>query len=147
MSSITTAKQSALIEYSSLSQPSHCPLGMYIIPSSSNALIWTGVLFIHRGYYASATLHFSLSIPNSYPSSAPTVTFLPSTNDTPLVFHPLVNQLSGNFNLRANERFKNWTRGRDYLWMVLHFIKDSFKKAGLDKVREEDCENREAWRL
>ena len=33
----------------SIRHPSHCPLGMYVVPSTTSLLIWDGVLFVHRG--------------------------------------------------------------------------------------------------
>ena len=37
------------LEYASLCHSGHCPLGMYIVPSIEDLLVWDGVFFVHRG--------------------------------------------------------------------------------------------------
>ncbi|CEQ38636.1 SPOSA6832_00073 [Sporobolomyces salmonicolor] len=132
-----TARQEALMEFSALGQANHCPLGMYIWPTE--VFRWSGVLFIHQGYYASSVLHFTLSIPASYPSKPPSVTF-----DSP-VFHPLVDPVSGR--MRLDARFPHWRPREDFIWSVLHFVKGAFKRRALDELREAVCANPEAYRL
>jgi hypothetical protein len=46
--------------------------------------IWTGVLFVQNGPYASAILRFQIRFPTSYPDVPPVVIF---TTD---IFHPLL---------------------------------------------------------
>jgi hypothetical protein len=36
-------------EYANLRNQSHCPLGMYIVPSVASLLLWDGVFFVHKG--------------------------------------------------------------------------------------------------
>ncbi|KAM0747262.1 UBC-like protein [Meredithblackwellia eburnea MCA 4105] len=134
-----TARQEVLIELSALGNPSHCPLGMYVLPDKEDVFKWHGVLFVHKGYYASAVFHFTVLIPTSYPSSAPQV-FFPST-----IFHPLIDPTNGKFHL--NSRFPTWRPRVDFIFHVLHFVKASFKRASLDQVREASCANKEAYRL
>lgn len=113
------AKVEVAIDYAALSVKDHCPLGMYVIPSTETLLVWAGVLFVHQGsiqqvisqaikcscycfegYYADAILKFRLTFPTSYPDQPPVVQF---TTD---VFHPLVAQNDGTMNLRT--RFNPW---------------------------------------
>jgi hypothetical protein len=37
------------LEYAGLRNRDHCPLGMYVVPSSDNLLIWDCVFFVHQG--------------------------------------------------------------------------------------------------
>ncbi|KAK4197227.1 hypothetical protein QBC40DRAFT_232582 [Triangularia verruculosa] len=50
--------------------------------------LWSGVLFVRKGPYATAILRFQISFPDDYPDSAPLVTF--STD----IFHPLISPLT-----------------------------------------------------
>lgn len=109
---------SVSLEYIALLHGGHCPLGIYVIPSSSNLLAWDAVFFVHQGqyrivtsdpesvvgwtilgYYADAILKFRLSFPSNYPESSPSVFFLTD------VFHPLISS-TGAFNLAP--RFRPW---------------------------------------
>lgn len=98
---------------------------------------WSGVLFIHQGYYRGAVLHFTLMIPSSYPSKPPSVTF-----ESP-VFHPLVDPVSGS--MRLDWRFPTWRPREDCIWNVLHAMKAAFKRKALDQLREAQCANVEAY--
>lgn len=134
----STARQAALLELSTLSAPNHLPLGVWLLPSS-NPLLLHGIYFVHRGYYADSILKFTISLPPTYPNAIPTVTFL-----SPLPFHPLVDARTGVFNLDG--RWTSWQQGRDFLWILLHYIKGCFKRRALDEVREIDAVNAEAYR-
>lgn len=98
------------------------------------------MLSIHKGYYAGAILHATLTIPPSYPHAIPRVTF-----DSTSVFHPLVDPVSGN--MRLDSRFPTWRPRQDFIWNVLHFVKAAFKRRTLDDLREPLCANVEAYRL
>ncbi|KAF7332197.1 UBC-like protein [Mycena kentingensis (nom. inval.)] len=125
-------------EYASLQHRDHCPLGMYVVPSD-NIAIWDCVLFVHKGYWADAVFKFRLTFPHNYPEAPPSVKFV-----TDVVFHPLVSQNSGVFNLAP--RFRPWRPKEHRIFDVLHYIKASFKKHALDEVKEADCLNKEAFR-
>lgn len=43
------ARTAVTLEYASLINTGHCPLGIYVVPSSSNLLVWDGVFFVHQG--------------------------------------------------------------------------------------------------
>ena len=44
-----TTRTAVSLEYASLRHAQHCPLGMYVVPSAENLLVWDAVLFIHQG--------------------------------------------------------------------------------------------------
>jgi hypothetical protein len=105
------------LEYASLRFQRHCPLGMYVVPSVESILFWDAVLFVHQGvclavfprhfvslrlqgYYADSILKFRLNFPANYPDRPPVVQCLTD------VFHPLISQKNGFFNLAP--RFRPW---------------------------------------
>ena len=55
-----------------------------------------------KGYYSDCILKFRLVFPQDYPNSSPQVQFLTD------VFHPLISQKDGSFNL--SPRFRPWRR-------------------------------------
>ena len=44
-----TTRTAVSLEYASLRHAQHCPLGMYVVPSAENLLVWDAALFIHQG--------------------------------------------------------------------------------------------------
>ncbi|KAI9302923.1 ubiquitin-conjugating enzyme/RWD-like protein [Cunninghamella echinulata] len=127
-----------LTEFINLRNPSHCPLGVYIIPSSDNLNVMYGVVFVHKGYYRSGVFKFRMFIPETYPDHPPSVTFLTD------MFHPLVDS-QGNVSL--SQQFPTWRPHQDYLFHVLHYIKNMFKRVILEKLVDKHCYNKEAYRL
>lgn len=111
------ARTAITLEYASLRNVGHCPLGIYVVPSSSNLLVWDAVFFVHQGrpqnsrhciyqlvvmligYYADSILKFRLTFPGTYPENPPAVDFVTD------VFHPLISQ-TGSFNI--SPRFRPW---------------------------------------
>ncbi|KAE8377805.1 hypothetical protein BDV26DRAFT_203069 [Aspergillus bertholletiae] len=75
-------KHQLLLEFASLNHAA--PPGLYVSPVPNDPTLWTGVLFVRSGPYASAILRFQIRFPPSYPDLPPLVTF--STD----VFHPLI---------------------------------------------------------
>ncbi|KAG2205818.1 hypothetical protein INT47_004001 [Mucor saturninus] len=131
-------KYELMTEFINLKNPNHCPLGIYIMPSSENLNVWYGVLFVHQGYYRSGAFKFRVAIPESYPEYPPAVTFMSD------MFHPLVD---GGGNLSISQQFPTWRPYEDYIFHVLHYIKNIFKKAVLDRLVDKHCHNKEAYRL
>ncbi|KAI0723153.1 UBC-like protein [Earliella scabrosa] len=127
------------LEYASLRHTGHCPLGMYVTPSPDNLMVWDAVFFVHQGYYTDSILKFRLTFPSNYPERPPVVQFLTD------VFHPLISQQDGTFNLAP--RFRPWRPKEHHVFDVLHWVKAAFKKHALDEIKEADCFNKEAYRL
>ncbi|KAG0741736.1 hypothetical protein G6F57_005927 [Rhizopus arrhizus] len=127
-----------MTEFINLKNPNHCPLGVYVMPSSENLYVWYGVIFVHQGYYSSGTFKFRLAIPESYPEYPPAVTFMSD------MFHPLVD---GGGNLSITQQFPTWRPYEDYIFHILHYIKNIFKKNILDRLIDKHCFNKEAYRL
>jgi len=138
-SSTALARTAVALEYASLRHAGHCPLGMYVMPSPDNLLVWDAVFFVHQGYYADSILKFRLTFPTNYPDRPPAVQFITD------VFHPLISQQDGSFNLAP--RFRPWRPKEHHIFDVLHWIKAAFKKHALDEIRDVDCFNKEAYRL
>lgn len=127
------------LEYASLRHHHHCPLGMYVVPSFENLMVWDGAFFVHQGYYADAILKFRLIFPFNYPEGQPSVQFVTD------IFHPLIASQTGIFNM--SRRFRPWRPKEHHAFDVLHYVKSAFKKQELDQLRETDCLNKEAFRL
>ncbi|PKX93771.1 putative ubiquitin-conjugating enzyme [Aspergillus novofumigatus IBT 16806] len=75
-------RQQLLLEFASLKHAA--PPGIYISITPGDPTLWSGVIFVRSGPYASAILRFQIRFPDSYPELPPLVTF--STD----VFHPLI---------------------------------------------------------
>ncbi|TCD70807.1 hypothetical protein EIP91_001497 [Steccherinum ochraceum] len=133
------ARTTIALEYASLRYPHHSPTGMYVTPSPESLFVWDVVFFVHQGYYSDSILKFRITFPPNYPERPPVVQFLTD------VFHPLVSQQDGSFNLAP--RFRPWRPKDHHVFDVLHWVKAAFKKHALDDVREGDCLNKEAFRL
>ncbi|KAI8642257.1 ubiquitin-conjugating enzyme/RWD-like protein [Parasitella parasitica] len=108
------------------------------MPSSENFNIWYGVIFVNQGYYSSGAFKFRVAIPEAYPEYPPAVTFISD------MFHPLID--SGG-NLSLSQQFPTWRPCEDYIFHVLHYIKNIFKKAVLDTLIEKYCPQKEPYRL
>ncbi|CAO3589915.1 unnamed protein product [Absidia cylindrospora] len=108
------------------------------MPASDSLSVLYGVVFVHKGYYRSGVFKFRMYIPESYPDHPPSVTFLTD------MFHPLVDS-QGSVSL--SQQFPTWRPHQDYLFHVLHYIKNMFKKGVLEKLVDKHCYNKEAYRL
>ncbi|KIJ56784.1 hypothetical protein M422DRAFT_197967 [Sphaerobolus stellatus SS14] len=137
--SSSTVALTIAMEYANISSTrQHCPSGIYIIPSES-IYHWDGVLFVHQGYYADSVLKFRLTFPRNFPENPPRVNFATD------VFHPLISQKDGLFNL--SPQFRHWKSKEHHVFHILHCIKAAFKRAQLDQLEEKDCLNPDAFRL
>ena len=105
-----------IVEYKSLR--AFAPSGVYTIPSIQDIYKWYGLVFIRGGEYQGAVFKFRLEIPNDYPSSAPSVYFISH------VFHPLVAPETGLLNI--SPKFPIWTPRKDFIFLVLNYIKYIF---------------------
>ncbi|CAJ0932566.1 unnamed protein product [Ranitomeya imitator] len=95
--------------------------GVYVQPSYRSALMWFGVIFIRNGLYQDGVFKFSVYIPDNYPDGeCPRLVF-----DIP-VFHPLVDPLSGELDVRR--AFPRWRRNHNHIWQVLMYARRIFYK-------------------
>ena len=111
-----------LDEYRHVSR--NIPSGMIVVPSFHTLLEWHGVLFINQGWYKGGVFKFVIHIPVDYPESAPSVYFFNR------VFHPLVDDKTGKLDL--SPAFPSWKSGRDYIVLVLSYVKKLFYKKELN---------------
>lgn len=116
----------------------HLPVGMVVAPAFHTLLEWHGSIHIKDGYYKGAIFKFVINIPVDYPASAPGVYFFNA------VFHPLVDPVTGKLDLSI--AFPTWKSGRDYIVLVLAFVKKIFFKRELNSflisMPRADFENR-----
>ena len=89
------------------------------------------------GPYSGGIFKFTVMFPPHYPSVPPKIRF------TSEVYHPLITD-HGDFSLRP---LGKWTASQISMTNVLHFIKQSFKKKGLENLRENWCVNPDAFKL
>ncbi|KAJ5925944.1 hypothetical protein N7454_007454 [Penicillium verhagenii] len=75
-------KQQLHLEFSSLRHAA--PPGVYVSLAPGDPTLWSGVIFVRSGPYASAILRFQIRFPDIYPDLPPLVTFATD------VFHPLI---------------------------------------------------------
>ncbi|OAA58376.1 hypothetical protein SPI_06449 [Niveomyces insectorum RCEF 264] len=86
---VTARYDSTKTELSQLRmQEKACPDGIFVTLTPGDPSLWSGVIFVRKGPYASAVLRFQISFPDTYPSLPPLVTF--STD----IFHPLITPLT-----------------------------------------------------
>ncbi|KAF4823865.1 Protein crossbronx-like protein [Colletotrichum siamense] len=79
-------RQHLLAEFAGLKQA--CPEGVFVSLTPGDPMLWSGVMFVRHGPYATAILRFQISFPDTYPRLPPLVTF--STD----MFHPLITPLT-----------------------------------------------------
>lgn len=79
-------RQHLLAEFAGLKQA--CPHGVFVSLTPGDPSLWSGVVFVRKGPYATAILRFQVSFPDTFPSLPPLVTF--STD----MFHPLITPLT-----------------------------------------------------
>ena len=87
--------------------------------------------------YTGGIFKFTIMFPPHYPSVPPKLRF------TSEIYHPLITD-HGDFSLRPMGK---WIPSQMFTTNVLHFVKHSFKKKGLESLRETWCVNPDAFRL
>jgi len=100
------------------------PSGMVVAPAFHTLLEWHGIVFVNEGWFKGGVFKFVIHIPVDYPESAPAVYFFNR------LFHPLVDQETGRLDLTP--AFPSWRSGRDYLVLVLLYLKKIFFKRELN---------------
>ena len=102
----------------------HLPSGMLVAPAFHTLLEWHGSVHITDGFYKGGVFKFVMNIPIDYPAAPPSVYFFNQ------IFHPLVDPDTGRLDL--SPAFPTWKPGRDYLVLVLSFLKKIFFKRELN---------------
>jgi len=105
-----------LMEFKKLKH--QAPPGLYVLPSAHSLRLWHGVIFLRKGLYKNGIFKFFLKIPESYPDNGPRVVFISQ------VFHPLIDSSSGELDISI--QFPKWTPNRDYIVLLLAYIKKIF---------------------
>ncbi|PVU93451.1 hypothetical protein BB561_003264 [Smittium simulii] len=101
--------------------------------------VWYGCVFVHSGLWNNAVFKLKIIFPQEYPYESPKIYFLNK------IFHPLVKESDGEFNLKP--QFPTWKVYEDYLFLALAFLKDSFNNYLLSTLTLDDCFNTEAYSL
>jgi ubiquitin-protein ligase len=108
------------------------PSGMVVVPSFHTLLEWHGIVFVNEGWFKGGVFKFVIHIPVDYPESAPCVYFFNR------ITHPLVDATTGRVDLTP--AFPTWKSGRDYLVLVLLYLKKIFVKKELFDVDFACCD-------
>ena len=110
------------IEYKHLAK--HAPGGVYLMPCSSLHDIRTlhGVIFVRRGLYREGIFRFVMTLPAEYND----INTHPSIVFTPSIYHPLIDPVSGELNLRVEESLREWVPGKHFILTALVFLKKIF---------------------
>jgi len=114
-----------LMEFKKLKH--QAPPGVYVIPSAYSLRLWHGVIFLRKGLYKNGIFKFFLKIPESYPDNGPKVLFISQ------VFHPLIDASSGELDLSI--QFPKWTPNKDYIVLLLAYIKKIFYNTSFWEAR------------
>lgn len=101
----------------------YTPPGMFILPDLKSIHTWHGIILVRSGFYKDTVQKFSIVIPKDYPIVPPQVFFVSP------VFHPLIDQNTGELDLRP--KFPVWKAKKDFLFMVLRYIKAVFVQKDL----------------
>lgn len=160
-------------EYNALRNRGHCPIGMYIMPSTESEMVWEAVLFIHKGklfaihqyVYISWVIRILRGCDSSVSYLLPKR--LPFSTATGPVRHRRISSTNIVKGRNAQHHItvrKLEVRGRimvfeirtyagdthrpteHRIFHVLHWIKSVFKKEVLDNVQEGESLNKEAYR-
>ena len=110
-----------MFEYQTL--VNYLPQGMFVVPAIRSLHLWHGIVFIRSGIYQGGVFRFTIEIPVNYPLAAPKIVFCCS------IFHPLINQDTGELNL--NSKFCDWRPKKDFIFMVLRYVKSIFHQKEL----------------
>jgi ubiquitin-protein ligase len=105
------------------------PNGMVVAPAFHTLLEWHGIIFVNEGWFKGGVFKFVIHIPVDYPESPPAVYFFNR------IFHPLVDSETGRLDLTP--AFPTWKSGRDYLVLVLLYLKKIFLKKELNSFFNE----------
>lgn len=117
------------------------PGGVYLLPEFNNIRRLHGVIFVRRGLYRDGIFRFVMTLPPTYNdwNTHPHIVF------TPPVFNPLIDPVTGEFDLTVDDILKEWNPDRHFLQTALTFLKKAFYTTSFDSY--ETVANQEAKRL
>lgn len=130
------------IEYKHLK--SHCPGGVFIVPSLDDIRLFHGVIFIRRGAFTNGIFKFTLTCPQNYNdvNTHPKVVF------SSYVYNPHVHPRTGEVDITIP--YPDWQPYKHFLVTVLTYIKKIFYIKDFNDLSEEEqlrLPNQEAYRM
>ena len=116
------------IEYKHLK--SHCPGGVFIVPSLDDVRLFHGVIFIRRGVFTNAIFKFTITCPPQYndTNTHPKVVF------SSYVYNPFVHE-TGEVDLKIP--YPEWIPHKHFLVTALTYIKKIFYIKDFSDLSEE----------
>ena len=117
------------IEYKHLK--SHCPGGVFIVPSLDDVRLFHGVIFIRRGVFTNAIFKFTITCPPQYndTNTHPKVVF------SSYVYNPFVHPETGEVHLKIP--YPEWIPHKHFLVTALTYIKKIFYIKDFSDLSEE----------
>ncbi|KAL7493105.1 hypothetical protein ACHAWT_002188 [Skeletonema menzelii] len=117
------------IEYKHLK--SHCPGGVFIVPSLDDVRLFHGVIFIRRGVFTNAIFKFTVTCPPQYndTNTHPKVVF------SSYVYNPHVHPETGEVDLKIP--YPEWIPHKHFLVTALTYIKKIFYIKDFSDLSEE----------
>lgn len=98
------------------------PPGVYLLPEFDDIRHLHGVIFIRRGLYRDGIFRFKMTLPPAYND----VNTHPEIIFTPAVFNPLIDPVTGQLNISADESLQTWNPERHYIVTALTYLKKVF---------------------
>jgi ubiquitin-protein ligase len=128
------------IEYKHLK--SHCPGGVFIVPSFDDIRLFHGVIFIRRGAFTNGIFKFTLTCPPKYndANTHPKVVF------SSYVYNPHVHPQTGEVDMTV--AYPEWRPDKHFLVTALTYIKKIFYIKDFNDLSEEQKQklpNQEAY--
>ncbi len=128
------------IEYKHLK--SHCPAGVFIVPSLDDVRLFHGVIFIRRGPFTNAIFKFTVTCPPGYndTNTHPKVVF------SSYVYNPYVHPETGEVDLKIP--YPEWIPHKHFLVSALTHIKKIFyikDFSDLSEAAKKRLPNQEAY--
>lgn len=100
----------------------NAPQGVYVLPEFDQIRTLHGVIFVRRGLFHDGVFRFRIDLPPNYNefNSHPIVTF------TPPIFNPLVDPVTGQLDLKIDEKLQEWHPERHFIITAITFVKKIF---------------------
>lgn len=114
------------IEYKHLK--SHCPGGVYLVPSFGETRLFHGVIFCRRGAFANGIFKFSLKCPPRYNG----INIHPVVKFTSYIYNPHVHPETGEVDLEV--AYPRWDPHKCFLVTALTYVKRIFYIKDYDEL-------------